>query len=167
MIPVTVIRPDGGVPAHPAMPADRLSQSTPIGTKYSGDKSRGGIALSNGERTIPFASALTVPSLPPRRMLHTRRVRTAVIVAAGLSTRMFPASAVLKKELFPIVDHDGVCKPVILAILEGLAESGIERLVLVVQEKDVAVFDDFFSMKAVEMHKHRLCLRVVVKQVWG
>lgn len=78
-----------------------------------------------------------------------------MIVAAGLSTRMFPASAVVKKELFPIVDHDGVCKPVILAIMEGLVEAGIERIVVVVQEKDIAVFDAFFSMKAVEKHKHR------------
>lgn len=91
----------------------------------------------------------------PPRPLHLRRVRSAVVVAAGLSTRMFPASAVVKKELFPIVDHDGVCKPVILAILEGLAESGIDRFVIVVQEKDVAVFDDFFAMKHVEAHKHR------------
>lgn len=92
---------------------------------------------------------------PARPMMHPRRVRSAVIVAAGLSTRMFPASAVVKKELFPIVDHDGVCKPVILAIMEGLVESGIERFVVVVQEKDIAVFDNFFSMKAVEKHKHR------------
>jgi len=81
-----------------------------------------------------------------------------VIVAAGLSTRMFPASAVVKKELFPIVDHDGVCKPVILAIMEGLVEAGVERIVVVVQEKDIAVFDAFFSMKAVEKHRHRRVL---------
>lgn len=92
---------------------------------------------------------------PPPRMLHSRRVRSAVIVAAGLSTRMFPASAVVKKELFPIVDCDGVCKPVILAVLEGLAESGIERFVVVVQEGDIKVFDEFFSMNAVKKHKHR------------
>lgn len=96
---------------------------------------------------------LSVPVPPPP--LHPRRVRSAVVVAAGLSTRMFPASAVVKKELFPIVDHDGMCKPVILAILEGLTESGIDRFVIVVQEKDIAVFDEFFSMRAVLMHKHR------------
>lgn len=78
-----------------------------------------------------------------------------MIVAAGLSTRMFPASAVVKKELFPVVDHDGVCKPVILAIMEGLVESGIERFVVVVQEKDIPVFDGFFSLEAVKAHKHR------------
>lgn len=88
-------------------------------------------------------------------MLHPRRVRSAVIVAAGLSTRMFPASAVVKKELFPIVDHDGVCKPVILAIMEGLVESGIDRFVVVVQRRDIKVFDGFFSMEAVQGHKGR------------
>lgn len=111
----------------------------------------GGEELAGGSQLSPA---------PPRptRALHPRRVKSAVIVAAGLSTRMFPASAVVKKELFPIVDHDGVCKPVILAIVEGLVEAGVERIVVVVQEKDIAVFDAFFSMKAVEKHKHRRVL---------
>lgn len=123
----------------------------------------------------PLSTSPPAPPHPPgvitpRRMLHPRRVKSAVIVAAGLSTRMFPASAVVKKELFPIVDHDGVCKPVILAIMEGLAESGIERFVVVVQEKDIPVFDDFFSMKAVEKHKHRRahlpCCCLVFVSLW-
>ncbi|CAM9232286.1 unnamed protein product, partial [Ectocarpus fasciculatus] len=130
VLPVTVIRP----------------------TSPSGDGSEAADGVSNPTTPPPL---LQTSSLVPPRMLHPRRVKSAVIVAAGLSTRMFPAAAVVKKELFPIVDHDGVCKPVILAIMEGLVESGIERFVVVVQEKDIAVFDDFFSMKAVEKHKHR------------
>lgn len=122
-----------------------------------GNNTCGVSAASDVEESIVNGktSPLSPVPLEQRRTLHPRRVRSAVIVAAGLSTRMFPASAVVKKELFPIVDHDGVCKPVILAIMEGLVESGIERFVVVVQEKDIPVFDDFFSMKAVENHHHR------------
>ncbi|CAM9442895.1 unnamed protein product [Pylaiella littoralis] len=130
------------------------------GGRGTGDRSSGGeLATEGNHPSMPPQPSPPPPAslvqLPPR-MLHPRRVKTAVLVAAGLSTRMFPASAVVKKELFPIVDHDGVCKPVILAIMEGLVESGIERFVVVVQQKDIAVFDKFFSMKAVEKHKHRL-----------
>ncbi|CAN0498331.1 unnamed protein product, partial [Ectocarpus sp. 12 AP-2014] len=133
VLPVTVIRP----------------------TSPSGDGSETATGVGH-PTTTPPPPPLQTSSLVPPRMLHPRRVKSAVIVAAGLSTRMFPASAVVKKELFPIVDQDGVCKPVILAIMEGLVESGIERFVVVVQVKDIAVFDDFFSMKAVQKHKHRL-----------
>lgn len=139
VLPVTVIRSsDSNNDASPAASA----ASTPA-VAVLGD----GGELTNGEKHAPTPQ--------PRGMLHTRRVKSAVIVAAGLSTRMFPASAVVKKELFPIVDYDGVCKPVILAIMEGLVESGIERIVVVVQEKDIPIFDAFSSMKAVEKHKHR------------
>lgn len=120
-------------------------------------------AASGDEPADGSAQHSQAPPQRPTRMLHPRRVKSAVIVAAGLSTRMFPASAVVKKELFPIVDHDGVCKPVILAIMEGLVEAGVERIVVVVQEKDIPVFDAFFSMKAVEKHKHR---RVVFCIAW-
>lgn len=140
------------------------------GGRDTGDRSSGGeLATEGNHPSMPPQPSPPPPAslvqLPPR-MLHPRRVKTAVLVAAGLSTRMFPASAVVKKELFPIVDHDGVCKPVILAIMEGLVESGIERFVVVVQQKDIAVFDEFFSMKAVEKHKHRRVLRVVVAVVF-
>lgn len=112
-----------------------------------------GISSPSGVMSLGSIAGKAQPS--PPRPIYPRRVRSAVVVAAGLSTRMFPASVVVKKELFPIVDHDGVCKPVILAILEELAESGIDRFVIVVQEKDVATFDSFFSMEAVQPYKHR------------
>lgn len=139
VLPVTVIRHDDN---H-----DDISNSAEEQSSSGPLPGRPRVSLENGGVS------------PPPRMLHSRRVRSAVIVAAGLSTRMFPASAVVKKELFPIVDCDGVCKPVILAVLEGLLESGIDRFVVVVQEGDIKVFDEFFSMNAVKKHKHR-CTRV-------
>ncbi len=72
------------------------------------------------------------------------RVRRAVIPAAGFGTRLFPASKAVKKELFPIVDKDGIAKPAILLIVEEALKSGIEEVCLVVQACDVETFSSFF-----------------------
>ena len=53
----------------------------------------------------------------------TRKVRKAVIPAAGFGTRLFPASKAMKKELFPIIDNEGRAKPVIMAIIEEAVRS--------------------------------------------
>jgi len=79
--------------------------------------------------------------------LHAaRRVRKAVIPAAGFGTRLFPATKAVKKELFPVVGRDGVCRPALLAIVEEAVASGIEEMALVIQESDRAMFEEFFMM---------------------
>jgi UTP-glucose-1-phosphate uridylyltransferase len=76
-----------------------------------------------------------------------QKVRKAVIPAAGFGTRLFPASKATKKELFPIVDRDGVAKPAILLIVEEALKAGIEEVIIVVQENDLQAFQDFFNMQ--------------------
>jgi UTP-glucose-1-phosphate uridylyltransferase/mevalonate kinase len=72
------------------------------------------------------------------------RVRKAVIPAAGFGTRLFPASKATKKELFPIIDRDGVAKPAILLIVEEALQAGIEEVIIIVQEHDLKDFESFF-----------------------
>jgi len=72
------------------------------------------------------------------------RVRKAVIPAAGFGTRLFPASKATKKELFPIVDRDGIAKPAILLIVEEALQAGIEEVIIIVQEHDLKDFEAFF-----------------------
>ena len=74
-----------------------------------------------------------------------QQVRKALIPAAGFGTRLFPASKATKKELFPIVDRDGIAKPAILLIVEEALEAGIEEVILVVQENDLDEFKSFFN----------------------
>ena len=74
-----------------------------------------------------------------------RRVRKAVIPAAGFGTRLFPASKAIKKELFPIIDQSGRPKPVIMAIVEEAINAGIEEVCLVVQDRDRELFERFFK----------------------
>ena len=75
------------------------------------------------------------------------KVRRALIPAAGFGTRLFPASKATKKELFPVVDRDGITKPAILLIVEEALEAGIEEVVIVVQEQDLEDFRSFFNLQ--------------------
>ena len=71
------------------------------------------------------------------------KVRKAVIPAAGFGTRLFPASKATKKELFPIIDRDGLAKPAILLIVEEAIDAGIEEVIIIVQEHDLEAFKFF------------------------
>jgi len=75
------------------------------------------------------------------------KVRKAVIPAAGFGTRMFPATKAAKKELFPIIDRDGVAKPVILLIVEEALNAGVDEVVIIVQEDDLEAFHSFFNVQ--------------------
>ncbi|MBC1218831.1 UTP--glucose-1-phosphate uridylyltransferase [Nostoc sp. UCD121] len=73
--------------------------------------------------------------------MQKNQVRKAVIPVAGFGTRLFPATKVVKKELFPIIDQDGRAKPVILAIIEEAISAGITEVGIVVQPDDQEVFE--------------------------
>jgi len=73
------------------------------------------------------------------------KVRKAVIPAAGFGTRLFPASKATKKELFPIVDRDGIAKPAILLIVEEALSAGLDEVIIIVQEHDLPAFESFFN----------------------
>jgi UTP-glucose-1-phosphate uridylyltransferase/mevalonate kinase len=74
-----------------------------------------------------------------------QQVRKAVIPAAGFGTRLFPATKATKKELFPIIDQDGIAKPAILLIVEEALEAGLEEVIIIVQEDDLDDFRSFFN----------------------
>ncbi len=75
------------------------------------------------------------------------KVRKAVIPAAGFGTRLFPASKATKKELFPIVDRDGIAKPAILLIVQEAVDAGVEQVIIIVQENDLEAFRSFFNVQ--------------------
>lgn len=60
-------------------------------------------------------------------------VTCAVITAAGRGTRMFPATRTLQKEMIPLVDRDGACKPTVQLVVEEALDSGIEEVLIVTQ----------------------------------
>jgi UTP--glucose-1-phosphate uridylyltransferase len=77
--------------------------------------------------------------------MQITQVKKAVIPAAGFGTRLFPATKVVKKELFPIIDRDGRVKPVIQVIVEEAVSAGIEEIGIVTQPGDEKVFADYFQ----------------------
>jgi UTP-glucose-1-phosphate uridylyltransferase/mevalonate kinase len=76
-----------------------------------------------------------------------QKVRKAVIPAAGFGTRLFPASKAAKKELFPIIDRDGIAKPAILLIVEEAINAGIDEVIIIVQEHELEAFQEFFNVQ--------------------
>jgi UTP-glucose-1-phosphate uridylyltransferase/mevalonate kinase len=83
----------------------------------------------------------------PLTLRAGQKVRKAVIPAAGFGTRLFPASKATKKELFPVVDRDGIAKPVILLLVEEALEAGIEEVIVIVQDSDLGEFRAFFDVQ--------------------
>lgn len=67
------------------------------------------------------------------------KVKKAVIPAAGLGTRMLPATKTVPKEMLPLVD-----KPVIQYIIEEAVAAGIEDI-LVVTNRAKSAMDDYFD----------------------
>jgi len=92
----------------------------------------------------------------PLTITPGHRIRKALIPAAGVGTRLFPASKAMKKEFFPIVDRDGKAKPVIMALVEEALSSGIEEVGIVIQEKDRQLFEEFFAMPPPIDHYNKL-----------
>src|SRR5919201_502621 len=72
------------------------------------------------------------------------RVTKAVITAAGMGTRHYPASSTLQKEMFPLVDRDGTTKPTIQIIVEEAVESGVEEVCIVASVESLGQFQRHF-----------------------
>jgi len=73
------------------------------------------------------------------------KVRKAVITAAGKGTRQYPASTAVQKEMFPMVDRDGLTKPVIQIIGEEAIDSGIEEICIITQPGEESLYRDYFK----------------------
>ena len=59
------------------------------------------------------------------------RITKAVITAAGRGARQYPAFDTVQKAMLPLVDRDGLTKPVLQIIAEEALESGIEEICIV------------------------------------
>ena len=68
----------------------------------------------------------------------SKKIRKAVIPAAGYGTRFLPATKAMPKEMLPIVD-----KPVIQYVVEELVEAGIEQIIIVTGWHKRAIEDHF------------------------
>lgn len=74
-----------------------------------------------------------------------KKVRKAIIPAAGLGTRFLPATKAMPKEMLPIVD-----KPTIQYIVDEAIASGIEDIIIVTGKDKRAIEDHFDSAPLLE-----------------
>ncbi|GAB2538105.1 UTP--glucose-1-phosphate uridylyltransferase GalU [Gracilibacillus alcaliphilus] len=91
-----------------------------------------------------------------------KKVRKAIIPAAGLGTRFLPATKAMPKEMLPIVD-----KPTIQYIIEEAIESGIEDIIIVTGKGKRAIEDHFdhnFELEDNLLKKGKLELLEKTKQ---
>ncbi|SBE75050.1 UTP--glucose-1-phosphate uridylyltransferase GalU [Staphylococcus aureus] len=75
-----------------------------------------------------------------------KKIKKAIIPAAGLGTRFLPATKAMPKEMLPILD-----KPTIQYIIEEAARAGIEDIIIVTGRHKRAIEDHFDSQKELEM----------------
>lgn len=95
-------------------------------------------------------------------MSSLKKVRKAIIPAAGLGTRFLPATKAMPKEMLPIVD-----KPTIQYIVEEAVESGIEDIIIVTGKGKRAIedhFDNNFELEQNLAEKEKFDLLEKVRQ---
>ncbi|WP_288201516.1 UTP--glucose-1-phosphate uridylyltransferase GalU [uncultured Megasphaera sp.] len=76
-----------------------------------------------------------------------KKIRKAVIPAAGFGTRFLPATKATPKEMLPIVD-----KPTIQYIVEEALQSGIEEILIISGHAKRAIEDHFDTNIALELN---------------
>ncbi|RYM02756.1 UTP--glucose-1-phosphate uridylyltransferase GalU [Sporolactobacillus sp. THM7-7] len=91
-----------------------------------------------------------------------KKVRKAIIPAAGLGTRFLPATKALPKEMLPIVN-----KPTIQYIVEEAVRAGIEDIIIVTGKGKRAIEDHFDTAYELEqnlIHKKKFHLLESVRE---
>lgn len=91
-----------------------------------------------------------------------KKVRKAIIPAAGLGTRFLPATKAMPKEMLPIVDT-----PTIQLIVEEALKSGIEDILVITGKHKRAIEDHFDSNAELENNlkmKHKDGLLQIVNE---
>ena len=92
--------------------------------------------------------------------MKEKKIRKAVIPAAGLGTRLLPATKAQPKEMIAIVD-----KPALQYLIEELIESGIEEILIITGRNKSSIenhFDYSFELeKTLEEKEKNKLLKIV------
>ncbi|MEG2311353.1 MAG: UTP--glucose-1-phosphate uridylyltransferase [Bacilli bacterium] len=87
-----------------------------------------------------------------------KKIRKAIIPAAGLGTRFLPATKTIPKELFPIME-----KPTLQYIIEECVASGIEDVYLVVSPNKKIIENYFSPNKDLEKKYNEEQLKIIME----
>ena len=86
--------------------------------------------------------------------MKEKKIRKAVIPAAGLGTRLLPATKAQPKEMIAIVD-----KPALQYLIEELIESGIEEILIITGRNKSSIenhFDYSFELEKTLEEKEKM-----------
>lgn len=83
-------------------------------------------------------------------MAFSHQIRTAVVPAAGLGTRMLPATKAVPKELLPIME-----RPAMQFIIDEAVGAGVDHVVIVTSRTKPAIEEYFASSPSVEQSLDR------------
>jgi UTP--glucose-1-phosphate uridylyltransferase len=95
-------------------------------------------------------------------MTRVSKIRKAVILAAGLGTRMLPASKAVPKEMLPAVD-----KPLIQYVVEEVAAAGIEEIIFVIAPGKEAIREHFGTATRADAHARQNGDPALIERVSG
>lgn len=89
-----------------------------------------------------------------------KKIRKAIIPAAGLGTRFLPATKAQPKEMLPIVD-----KPTIQYIIEEAIDSGIEEILIITGRSKKCIEDHFDRSVELELELKKSGKKEMLKMV--
>ena len=89
-----------------------------------------------------------------------KKIRKAIIPAAGLGTRFLPATKAQPKEMLPIVD-----KPTLQYIIEECVESGIEEILIITGRNKKSIEDHFDRSVELEMELEKAGKKEMLEMV--
>ena len=72
------------------------------------------------------------------------QVKKAVVTAAGRGVRLYPAADTVQRAMLPLVDRDGLAKPIIQIIAEEAMASGIEEICVICAPGDAEKYTSRF-----------------------
>ncbi len=79
------------------------------------------------------------------------QIKKAVITAAGRGARQYPASDTVQKAMLPLVDRDGLTKPVLQIIAEEALDGGIEEIGVIAAPGDEEHYRRQFRLSAANL----------------
>jgi len=105
---------------------------------------------------IDFLSHSLGLSAYPLTLKPQKAIKKAIIPVAGFGTRLYPETRFTKKELCPVVDLDGLVKPILLVLLEQLDAIGIEEICLIISPEDEKMYKDLLLRPLSRKHYEKL-----------
>lgn len=140
---------------------DQIVTSLALGAKGVGSQGDGTVQMickneEDQQELVDYLNNSLGLDAYPFTIKTQHSVKKAVIPLAGYGTRLFPTTKIVDKAFLPVIDYDGIFKPVILVIMEELIRAGIEEIALIIQPEQQEEYDKLFKKDMKIQHYRHL-----------